>query len=90
MIIENFNLNDHLEQLEIIGERKELKLGEKLSLLLYTSGQATLAYRHREIETFMWDEEAAEMFDRIDNVEIADLFAMMYSKRWISSIDKAR
>lgn len=98
-IIENFNLSDHLEQLEIITEHlddvdgstfttkhKALKLGEQLTLYLYDSGQATLEYRDREVETFMWDDEAAAMFADIDNVKISELFAMMYSKRWISAV----
>ena len=94
-----FNLAEHLQDCEIITEEyddvgggiytiryKALELGRHLRLLLFDSGQASLEYRRNEIETFYWDEESAELIADIDNVKIADLFAMMYSKRWVSSI----
>lgn len=65
---------------------KRLNITEHLTLILYDSGQATLEYRNNEIETFWWDDEAAEMIAEIDNVKISDLFSMMYSKRWQSII----
>ena len=89
-----FNLKDHMKHLDVITEiiegtersKKVLKLDEQLELILYDSGQATLAYRHIEVETFWWDDEAERLFADIDNVKISDLFAMMYSKRWVSSV----
>ena len=77
-------------QTEIIDNEehrsKTLKINDKLELILYDRGQATLAYRHIEVETFYWDDEAERLFSDIDNVKISDLFAMMYRKRWISSV----
>ena len=99
MNMSKFNLNDHLKECEIITEQlrevdrsiftlrhKELRIGEELALYLYDSGQATLEYRKHEVETFIWDEEAAAMIADIDNVKMVDLFSMMYGKRWEASV----
>src|SRR5690625_10536 len=70
----------------LIYRFKKLALSDNLTLTLYDNAQATLEYRNNEIETFWWDDEAAEMIAEIDNVKISDLFSMMYSKRWQSII----
>ncbi|MEI3606912.1 hypothetical protein SPD48_14505 [Pseudogracilibacillus sp. SE30717A] len=98
-IIEGFKLEDHLRDCEIVSEvfkdldgyitlkHKKLKLGEELSLYLYDSGQATFEYRDREVETFMWNEDAAELFEHFYSLRITDLFEFMYQRRWIGAME---
>lgn len=66
---------------------KEITLGEALTLILFDSGQATLKLENDEgnmEHTFYWDDEAAAMFERFDEVRAAELFGMIYRKRWRS------
>lgn len=96
----NINLNDYLKDLPIEKEElddvgstftyryKRLDITDYLALILFDSGQATLEYREHEIETFYWDDEAEAMFAKIDDIQISELFRMMYSKRWKSIMDK--
>lgn len=89
MFIKNFDLENHLMNCEVIAENirgetyyhKRLKITDQLSLFLYDSGQATLAYRDQEIETFMWDTECERVFSDVDSVTISDLFELMDNKR---------
>lgn len=89
MFIKNFDLQNHLINCEVIAENirgethrhKRLKITDQLSLFLLESGQATLAYRGQEIETFMWDAECERVFNNVDSVTISDLFELMHNKR---------
>jgi len=99
-VIENFNLEYYLKDCEIITKvvkdldgyitlkHKELRLAEELTLYLYDSGQATLEYRGREVETFMWDKEAAGLFENFYFVSAFELFETLRSKRWRSIYDE--
>lgn len=94
-IIENFNLKDHLPEIEITVESfpdsgddenivfKKKRLSEELSLFLYDSGQAVIEYLGDTSgdTSFMWDEEAAEMFNNIEYVRALELFELIYRKR---------
>lgn len=100
MTKKTINLNDYLKDLPIEKEElddvgstftyryKRLDITDYLALILFDSGQATLEYREHEIETFYWDDEAEAMFAKIDDIQISELFRMMYSKRWKSIMDK--
>lgn len=99
-IIENFKLEDHLRDCEIVTEvfkdldsyitirHKELRLGEELTLFLYDSGQATLEYRGHEVDTIIWDEEAAGLFDNFYIISAFELFEALHNKRWRSIYDE--
>ena len=90
-------LDKYLTEIEITAEHwtdidgsqnvdyyKRAALAEELALYLYDSGQASLEYRGHEVETFIWDDEAAAMFDRFDELRAVELFEMIYRKRWRS------
>lgn len=95
-IIENFNLKEHLTDCEIIVETypewgddedtvfKKKQLSDELTLYLFDSGQANIEYLGdgSSDNTFMWDEEAARLFDNINHVSAIELFRVIYSKRW--------
>lgn len=101
-IIDNFRLEDHLRECEIIVEEfeefdgeateifyKELTLTDQLKLSLYESGQATLEYRGHEIETFMWDSEITGMIENFYLISAVELFDAVYRKRWRSILDES-
>lgn len=91
-IIENFKLEEHLLDCEIITEEdqfgdiwrhKEKRLSDELTLHLYDSGQANLVYKADSSwdNTFLWDSEAAAMIENIEYVTAIELFELMYRKR---------
>ena|SRR5690625_1428694 len=94
-IIENFNLDEHLPDVEITVESfprfpdeysiyKRKQLSDELTLFLYDSGQANIEYKGdtSSDNTILWDGEAAAMIDNINYVSAIELFELMYRKRW--------
>jgi len=90
--IENYNLNDHLTDCEIITETyprwedesivfKKKQLSDELTLFLFESGQAALEIGKNETGCaeleFLWTEEVAKTFDNINYINALELFAVV-------------
>jgi len=65
---------------------KQVELSEGLTLILFDNGQASLFFDNEEGDadyTFYWDDEAATMFSRFDELKAIELFGLINRKRWM-------
>ncbi|MDY0409956.1 hypothetical protein ACFFIS_04790 [Virgibacillus soli] len=88
--IEDFNLTGQLTDYPInreidrfgdITERKEARISEGVTLILFNSGQAALEFAGiGEIE-FLWTPEVAEIFERIGDATAIELLNVIQKNK---------
>jgi len=69
----DFKLVEGVDRLGDHWRHKRKDIAEGLTLYVYDSGQAALEFKDHEAIQFLYTEEIAEMFQRLDKVKALDL-----------------